>query len=52
MIEHGEVKTVCTGHINKLLASGITYAGALHLDYVGTEPGQQLRAGRDLTERA
>ena len=46
VVEHGEVQTVHAGDVAQLAASGVTLTGTLHLDDVGTEPGQQLGTSR------
>ena len=45
MVEHGEVEAVDIGDVAQLAARGIADAGALDLDHVGAEPGQQLGTG-------
>ncbi len=46
VVEHGEVERVGVGHVAQLAARDVADAGALDLDHVGAEPGEQLRAGR------
>src|SRR5262245_18570437 len=46
VVQHREIETVHLRAILQLPARDITDTGALHLDHVGAEPGQQLRARR------
>ena len=46
LVEHREVERVDIGDVAQLAARHVAGAGALDLDHVGAEPGQQLRAGR------
>src|SRR6266581_2410837 len=46
VVQHREVETVHAGDVAQLSARRIAFAGLFHLDDVGAEPGQQLRAGR------
>ena len=46
VVEHGEIQAVDVRHVLQLTARDVADAGALDLDHVGAEPGQQLRAGR------
>ena len=44
VVQHREVEAVHAGDVAQLPARGIALAGTFHLDDVGAEPGQQLRA--------
>ena len=44
VIQHGEIQAVHAGDVAQLPTSRVAFAGALHLDDVGAEPGQQLGA--------
>ena len=46
VIEHGEIQAVHAGDVAQLPARRVAFSGSLHLDHIGAEPGQQLRAGR------
>src|SRR6202035_1436507 len=46
VVEHGEIQAVDIRNVLQLTAGDVADAGALDLDHVGTEPGQQLGAGR------
>src|SRR5262249_30638544 len=46
VVQHREIEAVHLGDILQLPARDVTDARALHLDHVGAEPGQQLRARR------
>ena len=46
VVQHREIQAVDIGDVPQLAARGIPLAGTLDLDDVGTEPGQQLGAGR------
>ncbi len=46
VVQHREVEAVRIGNVAQLSARCITFTGSLYLDHVGTEPGEQLRAGR------
>src|SRR5262245_9740445 len=46
VVQHGEVERVRTLHVDQLAARDVADARTLHLDYVRTKPGKQLRAGR------
>jgi len=46
VVEHREIQAVDIRNVLQLSARDIADAGALDLDHVSTEPGQQLRAGR------
>src|SRR5438309_693747 len=45
VIQHGEVEAVDAGDVAQLLARDVARAGLFHLDDVGAQPGEQLRAG-------
>ena len=45
-VEHREVQGVRIRNVTQLASRNVARAGPLHLDHVGTEPGQELRAGR------
>src|SRR6185436_10527071 len=44
-VEHREVEAVYSRDVAQLAARDIPLAGSFHLDDVGSEPRQQLRAG-------
>ncbi len=46
VVEHREIQAVDAGNVAQLPARDVTFAGTFHLDDVGAEPRQQLRAGR------
>jgi hypothetical protein len=46
VVQHREIQAVHVRNVLQLPARDVTRAGFLHLDHVGTEPGEQLRAGR------
>ena len=46
MVQHREIQAVDTFDILQLTAGDVAHAGTLDFDHVGTEPRQQLRAGR------
>src|SRR6202041_2587677 len=46
VVEHGEIQAVRVRDVLQLTAGDVANARTLHLDHVGAEPGQQLRAGR------
>ena len=46
VVQHGEIQAVHVGNVLQLATRDVADAGALDLDHVGAEPGQQLRAGR------
>ena len=46
VVEHREIERVRALHVDQLTARDVAHARTLDLDHVGTEPGQQLRAGR------
>src|SRR5215471_1619459 len=53
VVEHGVIQAVGVRHVAQLPAGDVAGAGALDLDHVGTEPGEQLgarRAGLHVTE--
>ena len=45
-VQHREIEAVDIGYVLELSSRRVADAGALDLQYVGTEPSQQLRAGR------
>ena len=46
VVEHREIERVGVRNIHQLTAGDVTDTRTLDLDDVGTEPGEQLRAGR------
>ncbi len=47
MVQHREIEgSRRRAHVAQLAARRIAHAGAFHLDNIGAEPGEKLRAGR------
>jgi hypothetical protein len=46
VVQHREIERIRTLHVLQLAARDVADAGALDLDHVGAEPGEQLRARR------
>src|SRR6185312_3896164 len=46
VVQHGEIEAVGIGNVAQLAARDIADARPLHLDHVGAEPREELRAGR------
>ena len=46
VVQHREIQAVHLGNVLQLPARDVADAGPLHLDHVGAEPGEKLRAGR------
>src|SRR5687768_15758917 len=44
-VEHREIQAVYARNVTELAASDVPLAGAFHLDHVGSEPSEKLRAG-------
>jgi len=45
-VEHREIQAVDSRNVAQLVARGISFTRSLNLDYVGSKPCQNLRAGR------
>jgi hypothetical protein len=43
---NGEIERVDIGYVAQLAARDVADTGSLHLDHLGPEPRQKLRAGR------
>src|SRR5262245_16740718 len=46
MVQHGEIERIGSLQVHQLAARDVAHTWPLHLDYVRTKPGEQLRAGR------